>query len=81
MTTKLSSEICKAARMLVSWSSAKLSENSGVPNDTIRAFESGRTKQLSTLNNEAVITALETAGVQFIPENGGGPGVRLRDRK
>lgn len=26
----------------------------------------------------AVIGALEGAGVEFIPENGGGPGVRLR---
>jgi hypothetical protein len=28
--------------------------------------------------NPAVIAALEKAGVEFIEENGGGPGVRLR---
>ena len=28
----------------------------------------------------AIRRALEEAGVQFIAENGGGPGVRLRDR-
>ena len=27
----------------------------------------------------AIRTALEAAGVEFIPQNGGGPGVRLRD--
>jgi hypothetical protein len=32
-----------------------------------------------TLANEAALrTALEAAGVEFIDENGGGPGVRLR---
>ena len=29
-------------------------------------------------NNSAVRRALEGAGVEFIDENGGGPGVRLR---
>jgi len=29
-------------------------------------------------NNHAVRRALEAAGVEFIDENGGGPGVRLR---
>jgi hypothetical protein len=31
-----------------------------------------------TMNNRALIEAFETAGLQFIPENGGGPGVRFR---
>jgi hypothetical protein len=32
-----------------------------------------------TLANEAALrSALETAGVEFIDDNGGGPGVRLR---
>jgi 6-phosphofructokinase len=30
-------------------------------------------------NVRAVIAALEAAGVEFIPANGGGPGVRLRE--
>jgi hypothetical protein len=32
-------------------------------------------------NNPAVRRALEAAGVELIDENGGGPGVRLRDRQ
>jgi hypothetical protein len=33
---------------------------------------------LTTANDLAVRRALEAAGVEFIDENGGGPGVRLR---
>jgi hypothetical protein len=29
-------------------------------------------------NVAAVVAVLEAAGIEFIPENGGGPGVRLR---
>jgi hypothetical protein len=33
---------------------------------------------MTTANNLSVRRALESAGVEFIDENGGGPGVRLR---
>jgi hypothetical protein len=33
---------------------------------------------MTIANNLAVRRALEAAGVEFIDENGGGPGVRLR---
>jgi hypothetical protein len=36
---------------------------------------------LTAANDLAIRRALETAGVQFIDENGGGPGVRLRKPK
>jgi hypothetical protein len=46
---------------------------------TIRQFEGGATEpRLATLL--VLRQALETAGVDFIDENGGGPGVRLRHR-
>ncbi len=32
-------------------------------------------------DSTALQTALDAAGVEFMPENGGGVGVRLRDRK
>ena len=32
-------------------------------------------------NNSAIRKALESGGVEFIDENGGGPGVRLRNRQ
>jgi len=33
---------------------------------------------LTTANDQTIRRALELAGVEFIDENGGGPGVRLR---
>lgn len=44
--------------------------------DTIARFERGETLRERTV--EDIKAALEGAGVQFIPENGGGAGVRLR---
>jgi hypothetical protein len=35
---------------------------------------------MTIANNLAVRRALESAGVEFIDENGGGPGLRLRKR-
>lgn len=78
MEFKLTSKLSKAARALTGWTSAELSEHSEVPHDTIRAFESGRTRSLTTMNERAIVQAFEAAGVEFIPENGGGSGVRLK---
>jgi hypothetical protein len=36
---------------------------------------------MTAANGLAVRRALEAAGVEFIDENGGGPGVRLRNRQ
>lgn len=77
---RLTLKLCKAARALAGWTAAELAQFSEVPHDTIRAFESGRTKTFTTMNERAIIKAFENAGIEFIPENGGGAGVRLRDR-
>ncbi|WP_306111522.1 MULTISPECIES: helix-turn-helix domain-containing protein [Roseovarius] len=69
----------KAARALVAWSQHDLAAHSGVSYPTIARLEKedgpigGRS---STVN--AIRKALEAAGVEFIPENGGGAGVRLK---
>lgn len=70
-------DVCKAARALAGWSANMLADAAGVSQDTIRSFESGRTKSLSAENQEAVQKALETQGIQFL-NNGdvaAGPGV------
>jgi hypothetical protein len=36
---------------------------------------------MTAANDSAVRRALEAGGVEFIDENGGGPGVRLRQAK
>lgn len=64
------------ARVAVGWGVRELAEKSGVSTNTIARLERGEELKASTI--EAIRSALETAGVQFIPENGGGAGVRLQ---
>ena len=45
-----------------------------------RAELSDRETSMTAANDLAVRRALEMAGVEFIEENGGGPGLRLRNR-
>lgn len=74
----LTKEQLRAARGLIGWSQSALAEKAGVSLPTIKAMES-RGPGKSTLDTvHAVQSALEAAGVVFIPENGGGAGVRLR---
>jgi hypothetical protein len=40
---------------------------------------SHQTGKLSTMNHRAIVEAFERAGLEFIPANGGGAGVRFRD--
>ena len=68
---------CRAARSLIGWSQDELEKASRVAKKTIADFERGaRQPYPRTLAD--IRTALESAGVEFIAENGGGPGVRLR---
>ncbi|MBR0943715.1 MULTISPECIES: helix-turn-helix transcriptional regulator [Bradyrhizobium] len=68
---------CRAARGLLDWSQQQLADRSKVGIVTIRQLEAGVNEpRRSTL--QVVRFAFEAAGVEFIEENGGGPGVRLR---
>lgn len=54
-----------------------LAASANVARQTVVDFERGaRTPYPNNL--DAIRRALESAGVEFIPENGGGAGVRLR---
>ena len=67
---------CRAARGLIDWSQSELAQRAGVGIVTIRQLEAGvHAPRRSTI--DVVRRALEAAGVKFIMENGGGPGVRL----
>jgi hypothetical protein len=81
-TKLLSSEQLRAARALLGWSAQELSRWSSVSLRTIRRAElAERETAMTAANNLAIRRALEGAGVEFIDENGGGPGVRLRKRQ
>jgi hypothetical protein len=77
--TRLTSEQIRAARALLRWSAVDLAGASAVAANTIRRAEvaEGPTT-LTAANDLAIRRTLEEAGVEFIDENGGGPGVRLR---
>ena len=76
----LTSSQCRAARGLLDWNQQELADLAGVSVVTVRQLEGEATEpRRSTI---AVLrAALEKAGVEFIDENGGGPGVRLRKRQ
>ena len=81
-TMPLTSDQVRAARALLRWSADELSRRSSVSLRTIRRAElADQNTTMTTANNLAVRRALEDAGIQFIDENGGGPGVRLRKRQ
>lgn len=78
---KITGAQIRAARALIRWRAEDLATHSGVGVATIRRSElvDGEVS-MNGPNADAVRRALEAAGILFIPENGNGPGVRLRDR-
>jgi transcriptional regulator with XRE-family HTH domain len=70
----------RAARHLANLSQADIAEATGLSLPTIKRAESEREVPISSESIAAIRSALEAAGVEFIDQNGAGPGVRLRDR-
>src|SRR5215467_4548967 len=78
---KVSIRQIKAARSLLAWSQEQLAAAARISVPTIKRLEAqdgplgGRDETGSKIRS-----ALESAGIEFIDENGGGPGVRLKKR-
>lgn len=72
-------EQIRAARALLDWTRDDLAAASGVTIRTLARIEGAQTIPRQT-TLKALSSALEIAGVEFIAENGGGPGVRLTRR-
>jgi len=68
----------KMARAAVGWGVRELAKKAGVTANTVTRIENGADAKQSTMDR--LQHALEAAGIEFIQENGGGPGVRLRKR-
>ena len=66
---------CKMARTALGIGVRELAAAAKVSTDTVARFERGDPLKERTV--DALRAALEAAGIQFIPENGGGAGVRL----
>jgi transcriptional regulator with XRE-family HTH domain len=72
--------LCKAARALAELSQIELARLARVGTQTLADFERGARNTMET-NLVKLRAALEKAGVEFIAENGGGAGVRLKKRR
>lgn len=71
----------RAARALARMEQADLATRAGVSLGTIKRLEATvGPVSANVITVDAVVRALEVAGVIFTPENGDGPGVRLRKR-
>lgn len=68
---------CKLARVALGWGVRDLAREAGVSPTTVAKFEGGEKLRDGTVAQ--LKETMERAGVVFIPQNGGGPGVRLRD--
>lgn len=67
----------RGARAMINMTQAVLAEAAGISTTALNNIERGASDpKASTLS--AIQKALEAAGVIFVPENGEGPGVRLR---
>ena len=65
------------ARAALNWTVRKLAEETGLHRNTISNIEVGRYLG-EDQSLELIEATFRKAGVEFIPENGGGPGVRLK---
>ena len=79
---KVSIRQVKAARALLDWSQEQLAAAAEISIPTIKRLEA-KNGPLGGRNETGlkIRQCLETAGIEFIDENGGGAGVRLRKRQ
>jgi len=80
MSESITPDQCRAGRALVGMAQPELAKAAKVGLSTVSNFEQGRSVP-NAKNMTDIIAALAAAGVEFIAENGGGPGVRLRKSK
>jgi transcriptional regulator with XRE-family HTH domain len=71
-------EQLRAARALLGWSQSELAARAGLSLPTVKRLEGGFGPRVSDEAREKLRRAIESAGIEFIDENGGGLGIRFR---
>jgi DNA-binding XRE family transcriptional regulator len=69
----------RMARAALNWTVRDLAQAAGLHRNTITNIETGRYAG-DSVTLATIAAVLKRAGVEFIDENGGGAGVRLRKR-
>ena len=70
----------RAARALTGLTQAEVAEAAGISIPTLKRAEAGGPIKVADDTIATIAKALEKAGVEFIAENGGGAGVRMKKR-
>jgi transcriptional regulator with XRE-family HTH domain len=71
-------EQLRAARALLGWSQTELASRARLSLPTVKRVEGGFGPNVSDDAKKKLQDALETAGLEFLEENGAGMGVRFR---
>ncbi len=70
----------RGARAMLDWSMTDLSTAARVSVSTVQRAEERQPQAASNSARAAIQTALEVCGVKFLPDDGDGPGLRLKRR-
>ncbi|MGF3026695.1 helix-turn-helix domain-containing protein [Methylobacterium aquaticum] len=70
---------CRMGRAALGWTTAQLADAAGLGINSINRWEGGADSRYSTV--ERIRDTLERAGVVFLPSDGFGPGVRVREER
>ncbi len=70
----------RGARGMLDWTMLDLAQAAGVSVSTVKRMEMMEPRSVSGTAYDIVRNALETEGVEFLDDDGGGPGMRLRNR-
>ncbi len=70
----------RGARGMLDWTMLDLAQAAGVSVSTVKRMEMMEPQSVSGTTYDIVRNALETEGVEFLDDDGGGPGMRLRNR-
>lgn len=78
----ITGEQLRGARAMARLEQSQLAAAASVSVETIKRLERIEGPVSANIQTvSAIVQALEAAGIQFIPENGGGAGVRLKEPK